>query len=122
MIVAGFGFRAAATVESLQDALFAASCGQTIDCIAVPSDKACSAVFNAFAIRSRFRVISCDQGALMRQDTETKSLKSIHYRGVGSVCEAAALFGAGPGSRLLSCRSISDDRLASCALAKGDGL
>jgi len=41
--------------------------------------------------------------------------------GARSVAEAAALAAAGPGARLVGTRVISDDRLATAAIAEGDG-
>ncbi|MEM1429934.1 MAG: cobalamin biosynthesis protein, partial [Pseudomonadota bacterium] len=63
-------------------------------------------------------LIAVPEAELRRQVTATQSGASRGSYGTGSVAEAAALAAAGPGARLLAPRSVSDDRLATCALAK----
>ena len=121
-LVAGFGFRAAATAESLADALSkaraAAGCEEPLARVAAPADKAVSPVFTGFAA-----VISAEIAAVAAADlsaeTPTQAPRVIGKRGVGSVAEAAALAAAGPSAKLLAPRAISDDRAATCALAEG---
>lgn len=115
VIVAGFGFRADARVESLASA-FARAGGQA-DCLATARDKAKAEVFQHFADGQR--VISVAPKAIRSQTTLTQSLASLAARGTGSLAEAAALAAAGPGARLLGPRVISDDGCATCALAEG---
>lgn len=119
MIAAGFGFRAAATVESLRDALAAAGPARP-DMLATAGDKAGSLVFLAFAGEMALPVRSVTAATLARQETETHSAASRATHGTGSVAEAAALAAAGPGARLLGPRVVSKDRMATCALAEGD--
>ncbi|MEO1193987.1 MAG: cobalamin biosynthesis protein [Pseudomonadota bacterium] len=119
MIVAGFGFRRAATVESLSDALQQTGAAGTVAALATASDKARSAAFCRFAETISLPVHAVDADSLARQETITRSQASLTARGTGSLAEAAALAAAGQGARLLGPRVVSRDGLATCALAKG---
>ncbi|MGX9354505.1 cobalamin biosynthesis protein [Roseobacteraceae bacterium S113] len=119
VIVAGFGFRGAAQASSLNDALRRAGANHAVAALAAPADKAATATFRDFASRQGLPVIALDPETLAAQDTPTQSQASRDARNTGSVAEAAALVGAGAGAVLLAPRVISDDRLATCALAKG---
>lgn len=117
MIVAGFGFRGAASAESLRDAL--ACChGPAPDALATAADKAQAPALRAFAATLGLPVHGIPAEALARQATLTRSGASLGARDTGSVAEAAALAAAGPGARLLAPRAISGDRMATCALAR----
>lgn len=116
MIVAGFGFRATATAESLSDALAQAAQGRAVDLLATAEDKAA-----ALAAALGAPVMGVDAGALAAQRTATRSTAALAARGTGSVAEAAALAAAGRGARLLAPRTLSADRMAACALAEGEG-
>ncbi|WP_333834152.1 cobalamin biosynthesis protein [Rubrimonas sp.] len=118
MIVAGFGFRRSATAESLADALGRAGGPARVRAVASAADKAASSPFLRFADALGLPVVAVSEKDLGRQSTVTLSAASLSARGVGSVAEAAALAGAGPGARLLSARVISADGLATCALAE----
>ena len=80
------------------------------------------------ATRTQFEIVrrlglpvhAVDAATLSRQETRTQSKPSRAARGTGSVAEAAALAAAGPGARLLAPRVVSQDGLATCALAKRD--
>lgn len=120
MIVAGFGFRTSATVESLADALARAGGPTGVGALATAADKAASAPFRALADRLGLPAITLMPAALQAQATQTHSSASLAARGTGSLAEAAALAAAGPGARLLAPRAISADGLATCALALGD--
>ena len=118
MIVAGFGFRSAATPASLEAALALARSGLPgIDALAVPDDKA--AAFAAFANPTGLPVIAVSAEALSAAHTLTHSPASQAARKTGSVAEAAALAAAGTGACLLTPRHISPDRSATCAIAQG---
>lgn len=118
MIVAGFGFRAAATKDSLQNAL-AATGETTIAAIATPSDKAQSDAIQALASTLNLPVIEIAAADMQAAETQTQSAKVQDKRGTGSVAEACALVAAGPDATLKAPRVISDDRLATCAIAYG---
>jgi len=118
MIVAGFGFRASATLDSLQDALFQAAAGRTIGALSTAADKAQSTVFQDLAETLALPIVPVGAKALEAIQTPTQSATSTAERGTGSVAEAAALGGAGKDAILLRTRVISKDRLATCALAQ----
>lgn len=117
MIVAGFGCRGAATVASLRAALALAGGGYAPTALAAPVDKA--ALVSSLADALGLPMIGVPADALVRIDTPTRSPASLAARGVGSVCEAAALAACGPGAHLLSPRRISPDGRATCAIARG---
>ncbi len=121
MIVAGFGFRAAATADSLRDALARAAGERKVTALAAPEDKAQAACVTALARQMAVDVRAIAADDLSRQHTPTEAPRVRFARGTGSVAEAAALAAAGPGARLLAPRSISADRLATCAIAMGAG-
>jgi cobalt-precorrin 5A hydrolase len=121
VIVAGFGFRAAATAVSLQDALARAAGPRPVAALAAPEDKARADAFRAFAATIGLPVLGVAPGALRAAGTLTCSPVSLAARGAGSVAEAAALAAAGEGARLLAPRAVSGDGMATCALAEGRG-
>jgi cobalt-precorrin 5A hydrolase len=118
VIVAGFGFRASATPDSLADALVRA--GGEPGLLATAEDKARTPAFRDFAQRLGLPVLGIDPTALAAQTTLTQSAASRAARATGSVAEAAALAAAGPGARLLGPRAVSGDGMATCALAEGN--
>ena len=121
MIVAGFGFRKSATLASLIDAMERAGGGVMPDCIASVTDKADSDLFARLAQtcgRPIARVCAAD---LAQQQTLTQSAASMRARQSGSVAEAAALAAGGARAKLLGARCVSQDGLATCAFAEGDG-
>ena len=118
MIVAGFGFRAGATLASLQDALASAQHGQVqVTRLATPRDK--TPLVERLAEAMDLLLVAIDSDALRAAQTATKSAFSLKIRQTGSVAEACALAAAGPGARLLTPRYISQDRMATCAIAEG---
>ncbi len=117
VIVAGFGFRAASTGDSLLDAL--RRTGHTPDVVATAAAKAEAPAFRAVARRLGLPRRAVAAPDLAAQPTATRSAASRAAHGTGSVAEAAALAAAGPGARLLVSRCISADRMATCALAEG---
>ena len=118
VIVAGFGFRASASAESLTQALDRAGPAR-VAALATADDKAATAAFRNFAQAQALPVHAVDADTLARQETATRSAASIAARGTGSLAEAAALAAAGPGARLIAPRVVSADGLATCALAEG---
>jgi len=121
MIVAGFGFRAAATAESLRDALARAAGEREVTAFAAPADKAKAACLSVLAGELGVEIHTLAADDLSRQQTPTEAPRVRAARGTGSVAEAAALAAAGPSGRLLAPRSISADRLATCAIAIREG-
>ena len=114
--VAGFGFRAEATAESLLGALDAAGGTRGVDLLATSSRKAGAAAFTGLAARLGLPVEAVSPGRLSATSTPTEG-RSRETDGTGSLAEAAALASAGPGARLVAPRAVSPDRLATCAIA-----
>lgn len=119
MIVAGFGFSSAATADSLRTAFELASAGHRIDALATVADKRGHTGLAAFTEGTALPLHFVAPADLAGQRTLTCSPRSRATHGTGSVAEASALAAAGPGARLLAPRQISDDRLATCAVAIG---
>ncbi len=120
MIVAGFGFTTRATASSLEQALAATGYKGPIDLLACPDDKALSNAMLDFAKSRRILINAVLPSKLQRAQTQTQSTLSRLLRQTGSVAEAAAIAAAGPNARLLITRRISDDGMATCAIAHGD--
>ncbi len=115
MSVAGFGFRASASVDSLRSAYELASAGHTITALATTKSKA--AGLRSLAQALALPILPIPAADIAAQHTPTQSPRVLARHATGSLAEAAALAGAGPGARLLSPRHISNDRLATCAIA-----
>jgi len=118
MIVAGFGFSSDATIDSLTSA-FSETGLSAADAIATAEDKSKTHVFIDFAKTIGAKIVSIDASALTRIKTHTQSQASQTHRNTGSVAEAAALAALGKDANLLVPRSISNDRMATCAIAQG---
>ncbi|PJX13967.1 hypothetical protein CWI66_09685 [Halomonas sp. 141] len=118
--VAGFGFRSEAPLTSLGQALdqLIEQYG-TIDQLA-SAHSMLPLVQQLGQLRS-LEVIAVADAELSSASTLTHSVRSMQARGTGSVAEAVALLGAGPGARLLGPRIISADRQATAALALAEG-
>jgi cobalt-precorrin 5A hydrolase len=114
MIVAGFGFRNDATVDSLRDAL--ARFDVVPDKLATVDAKADAAPL----VELGWPIVPVCAQDLEASEVLTVSPTSLKQYGTGSVAEAAALAAAGPGARLLGARQISHDRMATCAIAIGE--
>ncbi len=118
MIVAGFGFRAEAPLESLRAALMLAQQGHpAVTHLATVQGKLAELLPLAEALELPLRAVSPD--ALSGVITPTHSAASLAAYACGSLAEASALCAAGNGGRLLAPRHISHDRLATCAIAEG---
>ena len=129
MMVAGFGFRRAATLASLRDALaqalegaqLATTSAHAITLLAVAQDKAGGHCLCALAADLGLPLCAVSLAQLAATLTLTDSAAVRALRGTGSTAEAAALAIAlmlgGPGAKLLHPRSVSTDRLATCAIA-----
>jgi cobalt-precorrin 5A hydrolase len=119
MIVAGVGFRAAATAAAIAEAVALASvrAGCRPQAIAAPADKAAAPALHAAS--GGLPVVAVPPAAMAAAGTVTQSPRVRALRGVGSVAEAAALAAAGPGARLLGPRAVSGCGTATAALAEG---
>lgn len=120
MIVAGFGFRASATLDSLRSAYDQAATHHAVTALATAENKAQAAGLTALAEALDLPVLPIPAQVIANTQTPTQSPRVQHHHATGSLAEAAALAAAGPGARLVSPRHISQDRKATCALAIGD--
>ena len=119
MKIAGFGFRKAACVESLREALVAAGGADGVVALATAEEKAGALALNALAAELRLPVRAITPAALEAAKTLTQSNRVATRFGTGSLAEAAALAAAGPGARLLAPRAVSPDGMATAAIAEG---
>lgn len=120
MSIAGIGLRQAATVESLRSALSKVDAAN-VTALATPADKADFDAIQALSSELGLRIIGVSAEDLVAQTTQTNSSRVQEMRGTGSVAEAAALAAAGPNSKLVASRVVSDDRMATCAIASEAG-
>lgn len=116
MIIAGFGYRNAASAKSLLSALEAT--GEKPDLLVGLQGK------DPTPLQELGQFLGCStrlisQEAAQRHPTPTQSAASLSAYGVGSVAEACALAAAGIGGRLIISRQISEDGQATCAIAEG---
>ena len=120
--VAGFGFRAAATLESLRSALQVASNGSavTITALATAADKASHPALIELANDLGLSLIAVPL-AQLTASSATAALSAnnrIPERyGARSVAESSALAAAGQGAQLLAARAVSADNMATAAIA-----
>lgn len=129
MMVAGFGFRAAASPQSLRAALqrALAQCGvaestpPSLAVLATAQDKAGAACLQALAASLHLPIRGVSAADIASTATLTDRAPVRARRGAGSVAEAAALAAAqqlsSAGATLLHPRAVSPDRLATCAIA-----
>lgn len=126
--VAGFGFRSGATQASLHDALIRALAAEQsgveihhITLLATAHDKAEAHCLLALADALSLPLCGIPADRMVAARTTTHSAAVHRLRATGSTAEAAALAAAmsrgGPDAVLLGPRSVSADRLATCALA-----
>ncbi|GHC28656.1 precorrin methylase [Aidingimonas halophila] len=116
--MAGFGFRRAARLESLADALARLETHYgVVDRLA--ATQTMSSLVQELGDRRGIAVIAVADAALASVTTLTYSRHSLRTRGTGSVAEAVALLAAGPDATLFGPRLISVDRLATVAVAEG---
>ncbi|MCF6234698.1 MAG: cobalamin biosynthesis protein [Rhodobacteraceae bacterium] len=125
MIVAGFGFRRSATIDSLRSAYELATQNHDVTTLATADDKARAPCFTALATSLALPVHAISPVAIAACKTTTQSPRVLQERATGSLAEAAALAaagagtgaGTGAGARLIAPRQISQDGKATCALA-----
>ncbi len=121
MRVAGFGFTSRATLASLRSALGRAGGGAGLTALATAADKADATAIRALAqeLGLPLHAVALDQLAVQAGASLASAVPARY--GARSVAEAAALAAAGPGARLVGTRVVSDDRLATAAIAERDG-
>lgn len=121
MRMVGIGFRGAATRQSLNDALMRAllASGEVgFDAVVTEAAKARAEVFRSFAQSLGVPGIGITQSDLAQMMTPTQSERVQDRFGTGSLAEAAALAAAGPQARLVVERVVSDDSMATAAIAE----
>lgn len=111
MRVAGFGMRAAAGTASLGDALSLAGEAQALAALPAHAGRVQPL---AEALGLPFIEVTRISGIA----TPTTSPRIEARFGTGSVAEATALAAAGPGARIVAHRVISQDGLATAAIAE----
>ena len=114
MRVAGIGFRPAASLAALSDALDRAG---PADALATIHAKAQAPVIVALARARGLPLIGVKVAGIA---TPTQSARVIAMLGTGSLAEAAALAALGPGARIVTPRTVSQDGMATAAIAEGD--
>jgi cobalt-precorrin 5A hydrolase len=120
-VVAGIGFRHATAADEILDLVGHALARQPflLGSVATAADRADEPAIRAVAATLGVPLIGVSAEALIAMDARvvTRSARITATRGVGSVAEAAALAGAGPGATLILPRIASAG--ATCALALG---
>jgi cobalt-precorrin 5A hydrolase len=113
--IAGFGMRAGTGPASLRDAL--ARTGLKVHALATIAERADLLRPLALAMGLPLRIV-----AVAGVATPTQSPRVQARFETGSVAEASALAAVGTGARLVGLRVTSDDGMATCAVARGDGI
>jgi cobalt-precorrin 5A hydrolase len=122
-LLIGLGFRDQASAlsigEVLADVVAKAAMPDAAVELAVVEDKATHPSLLIAARAARLSIKTIADEALRAADPRvaTRSERVLRQRGVGSVCEAAALAAAGAGARLVVTRQVSTDRNATAAAA-----
>lgn len=120
MRTVGIGFRGAAELSSLQDALQKAmqqNAGK-IDALVTERSKAREKVFRDLASLLSVPGLGIAQEDLAQMITPTQSQRIQDRFGTGSLAEAAALAAAGHDARLVVDRVVSSDGMATAAIAE----
>lgn len=123
MTIIGFGFRAAADLASLQDALaqvLAQAGHPKIDAIVTEAAKSRETVFQELAQLLCLPGLGITQTDLSQMITPTQSDRIKDRFGTGSLAEAAALAAAGQNAVLVASRVVSGDGMATAALAQSE--
>ncbi len=121
MRIAGIGFRGAAELVSLRDALKRANGDHPLDAVVTESAKARTGVFRALAAELGVPGLGVPAEDISQMITPTQSERIQDRFGTGSLCEAAALAAAGPKARLVANRAVSGDGMATAAIAETKG-
>lgn len=121
MKVAGFGFRRDVTAASLRDALTAAGGADGLAVVATLSDKAEATALKQLAGELNLSIQAVPADRLAGVATRTQSGVIATRFGTGSIAEAVALVAAGRHARLVAPRAISQDGMATAAIAEGEG-
>jgi len=124
-VVAGLGFRANATVDSLRNALMAACDASAaapqlaLTALATAQDKVDHPALVALAHALALPLVAVPLDQLTGPATSGAAASHrvpVRY-GHRSLAESAALAAAGPRARLLAPRAVSEDRMATASIA-----
>jgi cobalt-precorrin 5A hydrolase len=127
-LVIGLGFRDQATAQSisnvLADVVAKAAMPDVASVLAVVEDKVTHPGLIVAAQATNLPIKTVAAEALRAADARvtTRSERVFRQRGVGSVCEAAALAVAGTNARLVVTRQVSADRNATAAVALSEDI
>jgi cobalt-precorrin 5A hydrolase len=122
-LVIGVGFRDEASAQSIGEVVATIAARSTLQgvatVLAAPEDNASHPSLLAAAQTMQLQIETVAADAMRRADARvaTRSERIEKHRGVGSVCEAAALAAAGADARLIVTRIVSADRHATAAAA-----
>ena len=122
-LVIGLGFREQATAQSIgamiSDVIAKAAMPDAATVLAIAEDKAVHPGLLAAVDIAELpiEIVTAEAMRLAGARVTTRSEKVMRQRGVGSVCEAAALAVAGLSARLIVTRQVSADRNATAAAA-----
>ena len=117
-MIAGFGFQKSVTERSFNDLKNKFMLKYNVSLVATTSEKSKTKAFVDFAQNNNFKIISVSHKDLTGIKTPTQSKNSKKYRDIDCFCEAVALKAAGENSKIIQKRKISDDRLATIAIAE----
>ena len=117
-MIAGFGFQKSVTERSFNDLKNKFMLKYNVSLVATTSEKSKTKAFVDFARKNNFKIISVSQKDLIGVRTITQSDKSKKYKDIDCFCEAVALIAAGENAKIIQKREISDDRLATIAIAE----
>lgn len=115
--IVGFGLRQSATIASLQDAFLKVAENLPVSAISTLTDKAMLPAFSEFSRLMGMPIILLDKKNLEGVKTQTRSELIEKKFGVGSVAEAVAIAAKEPFGQLYRKRQISEDELATAAVA-----
>ena len=115
MRVTGLGFRRGVSAESLRAAIALVGLG---DALATAEDKVREPGLMRVAQDLGVGILGIARSDLRAQGVEGSARVMAEYE-TGSVAEAAALAGAGPGARLVQTKRKGPDGMAVAALAEG---
>jgi cobalt-precorrin 5A hydrolase len=122
-LIIGLGFRDEASAQSIGEVVTNVAADSAMpgvaSVLAVLEDKAAHPSLVAAARAAHLPIETVAADAMRQADARvaTRSERVEKHRGVGSVCEAAALAAAGTGARLVVTRMVSADRHATAAAA-----
>lgn len=113
----GIGFRSDATLASFEDVYEKVKSGFQICGVATLSGKEKTQAFIQFINELDVPVSVHSRESLARLKTPSITVKSVEVYDVSSVAEASALAAAGPSGQLCGKRQVSEDGMATAAIA-----